>query len=104
MTVRVKLSLLLLVLSALIIVALASLTSLSLEEYFQLRIRQELRTQSRQTEYLLKTLSDSSLNNYIFLSAYVRSASIRLTLIDSTGLVLFESEVPKDSLSSIENH
>ncbi|MFQ5632866.1 MAG: HAMP domain-containing protein, partial [bacterium] len=96
-------------LALLIIVTIAAslITTYEVEQYYETRIFEQLKTQIQETEYFLSTLgfpADLSAQNYQTLVNFSLAASIRLTLIDSTGTVLFDSHVKKDSLRFVKNH
>lgn len=78
-----------------------------LQRYYTSRLFEELKTQLNEIEHLLAT-SDFGFDErgikYGQLAGYARVGQMRLTLIDSTGEVVFESEVSPDSLPQVENH
>lgn len=83
------------------------ITSYQLEKYYEERLFQQLQTQLDEIEYLLASsaFNTQSLSSaYPLLTGYARAARARLTLIDAAGTVVFESEVPQDSLRFLENH
>jgi len=78
-----------------------------LQRYYKSRLFEQLKTQLDGIEYFLGTTSfsfDQDRSNYGQLAGFARASQLRLTLIDSAGIVLFESNVTPDSLSFIENH
>ena len=97
-----------LVLSLLFIVTLtASIISIiELQKYFRQRIFDQLVIQLDEAEYLLNTLNPnfSIDRDYRYFEQYAEKTRHRLTLIDSAGHVLFDSNVPPDSLPALENH
>lgn len=78
-----------------------------LQRYYKARLFTQLNTQLDEIEHLLVTSDfgfEAESLNYAELAGYARVGQIRLTLLDSTGKVLFESDVGSDSLQFIENH
>ena len=78
-----------------------------LQRYYKSRLFTQLITQLDELEYLLRTSDfgfDTQGINYAQLFSYARVGQMRLTLLDSAGTVLFESDVQPDSLQYIENH
>lgn len=104
MNIRTKLVLLLFGLSAGIVVAAGIFFSLTIENYFRHRVEAELHTQADQIEFLLDGTVHAGVNPEEFLYGYIHTANIRFTLIDSVGRVVFDSDVPVDSLRYLENH
>lgn len=104
MSIRTSLTLLLVALSVIVIAAMGIFSSISLDKYFRSRIINELETQTNEVDYFIRSSIKSDSSAYIKLQNFASSANLRLTLIDSTGVVRFESELPQDSLSSIDNH
>ena len=104
MKIRLKLTLVFLVLSLGIIAVTAIFSTITLEEYFRARILEELQLQARQVEFVIERMTGDGGDHYELLQQYIHSANLRLTLIDSLGTVLFESDLPYNKLSSLENH
>ncbi|MBA4311416.1 MAG: hypothetical protein C0417_02185 [Chlorobiaceae bacterium] len=104
MSIRTSLTLLLVTLSVIVITAMGIFSSISLDNYFRSRIINELETQANEVEYFIRSSIKSDSIAYIKLQNFASSAHLRLTLIDNSGVVLFESELPQNMLSSIENH
>jgi len=78
-----------------------------LQRYYKSRLLQQLQTQLDGIEYFLETASfsfDQDRLNYEQLAGFARASQLRITLIDSAGIVVFESGLPQDSLRFIENH
>jgi two-component system phosphate regulon sensor histidine kinase PhoR len=78
-----------------------------LQRYYKSRLAEQLETQLDAIEYFLGTTSfsfDQDRLNYAQLAGYAHAGQFRLTLIDSAGIVIFESNVPQDSLRFIQNH
>ncbi len=103
MKIQTRLTLLLIAVSAVVITAAGIFTALSLDAYFTSRIALELSTQTRQVDYLLRTAVPEG-GSYSMLTQLAGAGGFRLTLIDRTGIVLFDSEVASDRLATLENH
>ncbi len=77
------------------------------QRYYQKRLDHFMTTQLAQVQSLIEKseLAEFSLPaHYAVLSDYARAAGFRLTLIDSSGAVRFDSNVAADSLELLENH
>ena len=78
-----------------------------LQKYYKARILDQLRGQLNEVDFLLNRVTldlDASGIDYKWLIDYSHAAHIRLTLIDSAGIVLFDTNVARDSLIHVENH
>jgi len=78
-----------------------------LQRYYKSRLFEQLKTQLDAIEHLLTTSGfgfDAQGVKYEELVGFARAGQMRLTLMDSSGTVIFESDVPQDSLRRIENH
>jgi len=78
-----------------------------LQRYYKSRLFEQLRTQLEGIDFFLGTTSlsfDQERLSYGQLTGFARASQLRLTLIDSAGIVLFESNISHDSLRFIENH
>ena len=104
MKVQTKLTLLLLTLSLCVIAGSGIFSTISLDNYFHDRLISELTTQTDQAEFVIRTLAELDSAKYTHLQQYAKSANLRMTLIDSNGKVIFESDLPHDKLVSVENH
>lgn len=104
MSIQSRLALLLIGLSAGVILGLSIFSTISLDNYFRARLIDELDTQSRQAEFVVRSLIQFDSSRYEHLRRYARSANIRLTLIDQHGTVVFDSELPVERLAAVENH
>ncbi len=104
MKIRTKLTLLLLLLSFGVLLSAGVFTTITLDNYFRERVVLELRTQTDEVEFILRSSqrSDSLLDDYF--RHLARSAGIRITLIRNDGVVLFESELPPEEVALMENH
>ncbi len=109
MKIRLRRKLIIFQLSLLIIVtAFASIiTTFDLQKYYKNRILSELQTHVHAIKFILSNSEQvvkSNEINYSYLTGYARASNLRLTLIDSLGVVVFDSNVPEDSLQFVENH
>jgi two-component system phosphate regulon sensor histidine kinase PhoR len=104
MKIQTKLTLVFLLLSLGIIMVTSVFSTITLEEYFHARILNELHTQVRQVEFLIERMTGDDGDRYQQLQQYIHSANLRLTLIDSMGTVVFESDLPQNQLPNLENH
>jgi two-component system, OmpR family, phosphate regulon sensor histidine kinase PhoR len=104
MTIRIKLILLLLILSTTIIISMGVFSSFSLDNYFRERLVTEMKTQSEEIEYFIRSSITNNESAYSHLQQFASSAHLRLTLITKSGLVVFESELQQNQLAGIENH
>lgn len=104
MKIRTKLTLVLLLLSFGVLLAAGVFSTITLDNYFRQRIIAELRAQTDEVEFVLRSSSraDSLLDDYF--RHLARSAGVRITLIRKDGVVLFESELPPDEVALMENH
>lgn len=96
-------------LTLLLIVTIAAglITTFEVQNFFEERVFEQLKTHMSETEFFISTLNlsdDITESEYKSLIAFADAASIRLTLIDSLGVVIFDSWVKKDSLRYLENH
>ena len=92
-------------LTIVVIAAVGSLFSAKMESYFKERLVSELRVRANLMASLLahesaQTLEEASEH----VADLARASSLRITLIDSTGVVLMDSDVPVERLHSVENH
>jgi two-component system phosphate regulon sensor histidine kinase PhoR len=88
-------------------VAAALIITYELQGYYKSRLLQQLQTQLDGIEYFLETASfsyDQDRLNYELLAGFAHASQLRITLIDSAGVVVFESNLPQDSLRYVENH
>jgi len=104
---RKKIFLFVLFLLFIVTVAASFISAYELQRYYKARIYEQLQTQLDQIDFLLahNQLGKSKQGiDYDLLADYARVSQLRLTLIDSVGIVLFDSNVAKDSLVFLENH
>lgn len=97
-----------LVLTLLVFVALSAaiFSSIEIQRYYKSRIAGQMYSKLDEVELLLRRVPiDLSFpDDYQFLRDYAVSSHHRLTLIDSAGVVLFDSSLPSDSLFRLDNH
>ncbi|MDZ7266699.1 MAG: ATP-binding protein [candidate division KSB1 bacterium] len=104
---RKKLFLTHLALLALITAAASVITDFELQRYYKDRLFQQLKIQLDEIEFLLANgafTAPSGELDYGKLVEYAGAGAIRLTLIDSSGVLRFDSHVPRDSLDRLTNH
>jgi two-component system phosphate regulon sensor histidine kinase PhoR len=104
---RSKLALIYLLLIAVVTLFSSIFTSVSTQRYFQRRLDHYMSTQLAQVQSLLEKTELVDLStplHYDALSHFAGAAGYRLTLVDSAGIVRFDSEVGMDSLRYLENH
>jgi two-component system phosphate regulon sensor histidine kinase PhoR len=104
MKIQTRISLLLVTLCIAVVLGLSIFSAISLDNYVRARLTNDLEAQSRQAEFVIRNLLDRDSSRYEHLQRYARSANLRLTLIDRSGIVLFDSELPAERLPEIENH
>ncbi|MBN1482445.1 HAMP domain-containing histidine kinase [candidate division KSB1 bacterium] len=108
MNISLRKKIIFLVLSLLFIVTLAAsvISTMEIQRYYKNRIVDQMIVQLDEVEYLLGTqvLGFHDSTRYNELARYADHSRHRLTLIDSTGIVLFDSHVTMDSLHFLENH
>jgi two-component system phosphate regulon sensor histidine kinase PhoR len=88
-------------------VAAGLIITYELQRYYKSRLLEQLQTQLDGIEYFLESASfsyDQDRLNYELLAGFARASQLRITLIDSAGIVVFESGLPQDSLRFVENH
>ncbi len=104
---RYKLTLIHILLISVMMLCGSLFTILSMQRYYQKRLNHFMENQLSQVQSLLINTPLESVTNpahYQALSAYAAAGGFRLTLVDSSGLVRFDSELPADSLDRMENH
>lgn len=107
LTLRKKFTIIQILLLFFVTVSASLIVTYELQQYYKTVILSQLQTQIEQVEYLLAdtTLSSGCTKKvYELLNGFAQAAHIRLTLIDSAGTVIFDSNVPQDSLTFVENH
>ncbi|HTY37627.1 MAG TPA: ATP-binding protein [Bacteroidota bacterium] len=93
--------------SALVVILLGFVLSYEIEKYFYDRLLSDLRTH---TEVILALLEQSSKRGESRahaeedLAAFSSASHMRISLIDSSGVVAYDSSVPDSLLPTLENH
>lgn len=88
-------------------IAAAILINIQMRRFYKSEIINQLRIRLDEVQFLLSREHDQSRSRrspYSFFDTFAEVNGLRITLIDSAGIVLFDSEVPRDSLSYLENH
>jgi two-component system phosphate regulon sensor histidine kinase PhoR len=104
MKIQTKLTILLLLFSICGISGSGIFTSISLERFFRNRLITELKTEAVQISLYLQHPISRSPDPYAELERYAEAINTRITLIDSLGVVCFDSDMPKEKLPLMENH
>lgn len=107
MRVQTKIYLFLICLTIIILLSAGYFITNELESYFKERVIYELDTQIDQVEYYLKNLSLAPSDHKFTYEYYRKLAEIgevRLTLISSNGVVLFDSKIDQSQILLCENH
>lgn len=104
MSIRTKLTIFLVLLISGTVLVLGIFTARQLEDYFRTRMAGDLSTYADQIDFVIRTQATSDSNRYETLQKFVHISSHRLTLIDSNGTVIFESDLPPDKLNGVDNH
>ena len=106
LSLRKKIILLIISLLCVSIFISSLISSFEIQKYYKARIFEQLSTQLSELDFILSQ-NEFDFNNdstYAYFSQYAKISHKRLTLIDSSGNVLFDSNVPLDSLPYVENH
>lgn len=93
--------------SVLVIAILGVFLSYEIEKYYFERMLASLRTETKVIGALLKGSASRGLSRVDMekdLAAFAEAAQMRITLIDSSGVVVYDSSVPDSLLSTLENH
>lgn len=101
MSLRLKLSVMIIVLGFLLTALIVLFSYRLSENFFRKRVIKELSTKAGEIEFLITSLPHWE---YDELKKYSEISGVRLTLIQSDGTVIFESNVPESELKYIENH
>ena len=104
MRIQTKLAIVLLSLSLAVIIIAGVFSTITLDNYFRERVLDELKTQSNEVEFLIRTIHTNDSSAYSVIQEFAHSAGVRVTLIDEHGTVIFESELKREELSRLENH
>lgn len=89
------------------VVVLSVLSTWQIRQFLDQRVTSQLMSHGRLIANLFATGAlhlDTTLALHEDLSSIARTMDVRLTLIGSSGTVLYDTEVPKDSLTTLENH
>ena len=106
-SVRTKITFTYLLISVLIITVLGVLFSLEIERYYFDRLLGNLHTETRVLSAILHEGSGGAEQRGAKkqeLNAIALASAMRISLIDSSGTVLFDSSVPDSLLHTLENH
>jgi two-component system phosphate regulon sensor histidine kinase PhoR len=106
-SVRTRITLTYLLFSVLIIAVLGILLSFEIERYYFNRLLSGLRTETKVLSVVLQERTktpESKADKERELNAISSASLMRITLIDSTGVVLYDSSVPDSLLHTLENH
>jgi two-component system, OmpR family, phosphate regulon sensor histidine kinase PhoR len=103
-SVRSKITLTYFLISVLIISVLGVLFSLEIERYYFDRILANLRTETKMISALLHQGPAQREEKARELNAIAQASLMRITLIDSSGAVIYDSAVPDSLLHTVENH
>jgi two-component system phosphate regulon sensor histidine kinase PhoR len=106
LTLRQKIILLVLSLLFIVTIAASIISTMELQKYYKDRIFTQMTIQLDEIDFLLasKKYDLSNEKEYNFFVDYAKRSRHRLTLMNSAGIVLFDSDVPLDSLHSLQNH
>jgi len=106
-SVRSQIAFTFVVVSVLLIAFLGVLLSYEIEKYYFDRLLTSLRTE---TQVIAALLQESALRGVVRantekdLAAFASAAQMRITLVDSSGVVVYDSSVPDSLLQTLENH
>lgn len=92
-------------LAALVILAVGGLSSSKMESYFKDRLVQDLSRRADVMVFLLgaePAMSPEEADKHV--KNLAQTANLRITLIDSIGTVLIDSDVPYPGVRAVENH
>lgn len=106
LSLRKKIILLIISLLCISIVISSLISSFEIQKYYKARIFEQLSTQLNELDFILSQNSYdfSHDSTYQYFTQYAKTSRKRLTLIDSSGWVIFDSNVPMDSLAFVKNH
>lgn len=96
-----------LALLAIVAITASIISSYQIQKYFLNQQLAQIYNQLYEIQHLLANTNlggDETGLNSRQLRIFARSIDLRLTLIDSTGKVLFDSSLPQDSIGKMENH
>lgn len=102
-SIRQKLFIYFLIFISIVTLAAGFISTVELQKFFHAKMSRQMRTQIDLIEFILANPPQGD-SIYHTLTDYARISKYRLTLIDSAGVVIFDSKVPRDSLIFVENH
>ncbi len=104
-TIRSKITLTYILLAVGVIVGVGVISSVKIESYFKSLLIDELSTEADMVLVSVSQMSGKSLDEIDrFVRALATRSNVRITLIDSAGVVLLDSDVPLDRLAQVDNH
>ena len=105
MKIQTKITFTYVLLALLIIVSLGIVTSISIESYFKERLVEEL---SRQADLVFFILQKDTSYSFPQIDQQVKMIGgleqLRITLIDTQGKVLADSDIPLSDITGVQNH
>ncbi|KAA3610605.1 MAG: HAMP domain-containing protein [Calditrichaeota bacterium] len=102
-SIRQKLFVNFLVLITIVTLGAGLISTVELQKYFRAQLSNQMEIQIDEIAYILK-YPPASPRIYGYLTGYAAASRFRITIIDESGIVLFDSQVPEDSLQFLENH
>ncbi|MBN2411027.1 HAMP domain-containing protein [candidate division KSB1 bacterium] len=84
-------------------VAASVISTYEIQKYYKTQILEQMSTQLEELEYLLANTELADLSQNLLFN-FVQQTQMRISLIDSLGIVIFDSNVSRDSLRFLENH
>ncbi len=104
-TIRSKITLTYILLAVGVIISVGVISSIQLESYFKSLLVDELSTEADMVLVSVSQMSGKSLDEIDrFVRDLATRSNVRITLIDSAGVVLLDSDVPLDRLAQVDNH
>lgn len=106
LTLRRKIILLTISLIVFVTVAASVLSTWEIEKYFKGQLFEQLKTRIAETDFFLRhtPLPETAEAIYPLLTDYFGVSNLRLSLLDSSGIVLFDSGITVDSLKFVGSH
>jgi two-component system, OmpR family, phosphate regulon sensor histidine kinase PhoR len=103
--IQTRITLTYILLTVIVVVSVGILSSLEIESFFKKRLASDLSTQA---DIILSSLQQDTTLSMIEFDRRMRNlahaGNVRITLIETQGKVIDDSEVPLDSISNVENH
>jgi len=106
-SVRSQIAVTFFVVSALVIAVLGVFLSFEIEKYYFDRLLANLRTETNVIAALMQESASRGVSRSDAkrdLSAFAAASQMRITLVDSDGVVVYDSSVPDSLLPTLENH